>query len=315
VSVAELGQNLFRELKLLEPCGMGNAVPKLLLQNVWFTEVRNRNIQDYRGQKVRYIKTEFELWDDTTQVGFPGIWWEHYKDEIPIGRCDAIVELDFNPAKSRYEIRLLAVRPIAPERQIAATSSLDWIWDWRTNATCSPSPPPRFPLEPLKVTCCPTSWDDFQFWFRQLKPGQPLALAYSPLPLTPPVEVWQQLVGIAKYLSRTGQPATPMQLQKKLGVGDRSLEVGLSALQSLGFDVQAGNKDQAGDVELFFLWQDTLSSPGTHRTQAGLKLAIEQFLAVVQEEQFRRRYFSEVSLQSIQAMAHQLLSRQFSDRL
>ena len=28
VTVAELGKELFRELKLLEPCGMGNPVPK-----------------------------------------------------------------------------------------------------------------------------------------------------------------------------------------------------------------------------------------------------------------------------------------------
>jgi single-stranded-DNA-specific exonuclease len=33
VKVAELGKELFYELKLLEPCGMGNPVPKLLIQN------------------------------------------------------------------------------------------------------------------------------------------------------------------------------------------------------------------------------------------------------------------------------------------
>ena len=36
VTVADLGRELFRELKLLEPCGMGNPVPKLLVQNCWF---------------------------------------------------------------------------------------------------------------------------------------------------------------------------------------------------------------------------------------------------------------------------------------
>jgi single-stranded-DNA-specific exonuclease len=111
VTVMELGQNLFRELKLLEPYGIGNPVPKLLIQNCWFSQVWHRNIEDWRGRKVRYIKTEFEIWDDSTELGFPGVWWEHYRDEIPPGRCDAIAELDFNPAKKRYEIRLIAVRP------------------------------------------------------------------------------------------------------------------------------------------------------------------------------------------------------------
>ncbi|MEO0936231.1 MAG: DHHA1 domain-containing protein, partial [Cyanobacteria bacterium J06641_2] len=36
VTVADLSKELFLELKLLEPCGMGNPVPKLLIKNCWF---------------------------------------------------------------------------------------------------------------------------------------------------------------------------------------------------------------------------------------------------------------------------------------
>ncbi|MDX2097162.1 MAG: single-stranded-DNA-specific exonuclease RecJ [Leptolyngbyaceae cyanobacterium bins.59] len=110
VTVADLGRDLFRELKLIEPCGMGNPVPKLLLQNCWFTTVQNRNIQDWQGKKLRYIKTEFNVWDESCRQGFPGVWWEHYRDEVPTGRCDAIVELDYNAFKQRYEVRLIALR-------------------------------------------------------------------------------------------------------------------------------------------------------------------------------------------------------------
>ncbi|MFM6395558.1 DHHA1 domain-containing protein, partial [Planktothrix sp.] len=48
-TVAELGGDLFQELKLLEPCGMGNPVPKLLIQNCWFTNAWNTKEKDLRG--------------------------------------------------------------------------------------------------------------------------------------------------------------------------------------------------------------------------------------------------------------------------
>lgn len=311
VSVAELGKDLFRELKLLEPCGIGNPAPKLLVKNCWFTNVWNRNIQDYRGQKVRYIKTEFEIWDDTAKTGFPGIWWDHYKDEIPIERCDAIVELDFNTYKKRYEIRLLAVRPTGQENQISATA-IDWILDWRQHVADTKqqegsiykldssfhnSPAFPSPTEILQISRCPISWDEIHAWLRRIQPGQKLALAYLP-PLSSPIEVWQQLVGIAKYLSRTGRSVTPIQLQEKLGVGDWALQAGFIALQQLGFQIHASS------AELSITWQAL-----KQRSDAQSSEAIDQFLAVVQEEQFRQRYFYEVPLSTIQAVADQFLRR------
>ncbi|MGL5793667.1 MAG: single-stranded-DNA-specific exonuclease RecJ, partial [Waterburya sp.] len=111
VTVADLGHDLFEELRLLEPYGMGNPLPKLLIKNCWFKNTWNKNIQDNRGKQVQYIKTTFKIWDDTTNTGFPGLWWGHYKDEIPVtGKCEAIAELDFNTYYKQYEIRLVAVR-------------------------------------------------------------------------------------------------------------------------------------------------------------------------------------------------------------
>ena len=88
VTVADLGKDLFRELKLLEPCGMGNPVPKLMIQNCWFENAWHRNEQDWRGNKVQYIKTEFIIRDESTTSRFPGVWWGHYKEELSTGRCD-----------------------------------------------------------------------------------------------------------------------------------------------------------------------------------------------------------------------------------
>ena len=298
ITVAELGQNLFRELKLLEPYGMGNPVPRLLIQNCWFEKVWHRNIKDWRGDKVRYIKTEFELWDEGTKLGFPGIWWGHYQDEILPGRCDAIAELDFNTAKKRYEIRLIALRPT---RTLAPSLQLDWLLDYRG----LPQPPTA---EVLQLEQCPTHWGELQTLFREaVQTQQKLAIAYLPPASTLPSQTWQTLVGIAKYLSRTGKVATYQQFVQKLGLSDRALRLGFQTLELLGFVV-----DQKGD-QLQIIYR----SAGLLEEDAEGEVEVEQarcfadtarvayFLEVVQEEQFHRRYFYEVPLTTIQAVAYQ----------
>ena len=81
VTVADLGRELFQELKLLEPCGMGNPVPKLLIQNCWFEDVWHQKLKDRTGSKVSYIKASFFLCDQSIDGRhdrrFPGLWWGH----------------------------------------------------------------------------------------------------------------------------------------------------------------------------------------------------------------------------------------------
>lgn len=294
LTVAELGQNLFRELKLLEPCGMGNPVPQLLIENCWFDNIRNRNIQDASGKKVQYIKTEFKICDRTAKFGFPGLWWGHYKEEIPPGECDAVVELDYNTFQKQYEVRLIAVR--SRRSNISLFSSgidrLDWILDWREE-TDENLPMTNY----LIVKDCPSNWDDLQLWFRRaLQTNQKLAIAYPPPPQTPPNEIWQQLIGIAKYLSRTGTTATIAQLQQKLGIGGDCLHLGLQILTKLGFQVKNG------DGYLKVSLNSELDHPNSN-FETPIYRDIEQFLAAVREEQFRRQYFYEIPLSTIQSIA------------
>jgi len=317
VKVADLGKELFYELKLLEPCGMGNPVPKLLIQNCWFEEVWNRNTQDFKGRKVQYIKTELEIWDDSSTIGFPGIWWGHYKDEVPKGRCNAVVELDYNNYKKRPEVRLIAVQSNVNASSFNIPVQLDWILDWRGEDTDweqenfsnsflgSPAPSP-----PLSLRECPTSWDELQVWFRRaIQADRKLAIAYPPPSHLPPREVWQQLVGIAKFLSRTGQTATLVQLQEKLDLSDRTIHLGLQALSHLGFQVR--HLDWSIEVS----WHPPLtSSEVSEPTPDEATLA---FLAAVEEEQFLRQYFYQVPLSTIQRMAAQttLNEQLLSDRV
>ena len=289
VTVQELGANLYQELRLLEPCGMGNPIPKLLIKNCWFEVGKNRNIQDWKGQTVRYIQTRFTILDDSGSVKFPGVWWGHYSYEIPQGRCDTIVELENNTHRKQYEVRLVAVRACGDSIQSRAPQ-IDWIVDQRQGHS-----PDR--ADCLKIQTCPASWNELQAWFRRaLREQKRLAIAYpSPL-LNPPSEIWQTLIGMAKYLSRTGKTATRQQLYKQLDIGDLALKNGFLALKCLGFEVTYP------EHSFQVMWKE-VADPIAAQAQA--KSAIQDFFAAIQEEQFQRQYFYQVPLSTIQTVAHQ----------
>lgn len=307
-TVSELGVDLFQELKLLEPCGMGNPVPHILIENCWFNNPWHQNEKDFKGQKISYIKTTFELWDESVEIGFPGVWWGHYKDEVPPGRCDAVVELDYNMFKKRYEVRLLEVRPVENANLKPVSRRIDYIIDWR-NGNQNPSQENVFQdIKPLIIEDCPTSWDDLRVWFRRLiHPEHRLILAYEAKPEISPREIWEKLIGIAKYLSRTGESVTRKKLHKMLTIGDPTLMWGFESLRQLGFKIEHHNR-------AFYM-----SQTGTLETTEAEKLAklsdfIDKFFAAIQEERFRRQYFCEVPLSTIQAIAHQTLTH-FSSEL
>ncbi len=299
VTVADLGENLFKELKLLEPCGMGNPVPKLLIKNCWFEKTWNRNIRDTQGKEVRYIKTDFELRDESTKIRFPGVWWGHYREEIPKGRCDAILELDHNSYKNpekfikpHYEVRLLAIRPNAEATQITSQVLPNKILDWRQGNF------EQVTASVLLVKNCPSSWDDLRAWYdRSLYENKTLAIAYNAPNLDSPRQVWLNLVGIAKYLSRTQKGVTRLQLMEKLGISDLLLQLGFQALIRLGFKVKFQDRTfRFSSLEVEPIIADTESLQ-----------TIEQFIAAVREEQFQRQYFYKVPISTISAIVSEEL--------
>ncbi|NEQ28058.1 MAG: single-stranded-DNA-specific exonuclease RecJ, partial [Microcoleus sp. SIO2G3] len=218
VTVADLGGMLFRELRLLEPYGIGNPPPRLLIRNCWFESIQAEKIQDWKGGKIRYSKVRFKICDETGE--FPGVWWEHTPADLPQGRCDAIAELDNNLYYKRYEIRLLALRESDQHRSIAPTANL--LLDWRLDKPTDP------PAAVLNLHECPRSWEEFHQWVhRAQQTGQSLALAYS-LPLqASPEELWKNWLGLAKLLSRTGESIASLQMQTKFNLGDRAFACGL----------------------------------------------------------------------------------------
>jgi len=318
VTVADLGKELFQALKLLEPCGMGNPVPRLLLQTVWFEQIKQANIQDRTGQKLRYLKTEFLIRDASTAQGFPGVWWEHSPHDFPADRCDAIVELDFNADRQQYHIRLIDLRPaqaftlpatpqaIAPS--VGDTADLDWLWDWRQGMpTLDPGA-----IAPLVVTRTPTHWHDLAPWLAQAQAqARPLAIAFPPPSEVAPQVLWERVLGMAKYLSRTQKPITLEAWAAALGLPPSVLAVGLEALAVFGFRCEAVTPDlgPVGEVSretaarsLILAW----SAP-TEPSEAKMRAAIASFLTVFQENQFRQRYFYQAPWPTIRAMACQMV--------
>ncbi|MEL6136197.1 MAG: single-stranded-DNA-specific exonuclease RecJ [Cyanobacteria bacterium J06628_6] len=291
VLVSDLGRDLFKQLSLLEPCGMGNAAPKLLIKDCWFENTWHQKIKDPKtNRKIQYIKACFLLRDETTDVGFPGTWWGHYKEDLPSGRCDVIAELDFNSFSTRkdpngrYELRLIDIRPAQSEAELSTQTAL--IIDQRRTERRDDQD------GNLVLTDCPSTWQSLRPWFHQAATQQtPLILAYS-LPNSPtPNEQWKTLVGIAKYLSRTEQIVSHQQLAARLQVGEAVLSVGLTALKTLGFKVEPV------ETGLQFGLNESVTATAEEKLSA-----IQKFLLALQEEQFRHQYFYQVPIDTAQSV-------------
>lgn len=304
VTVQDLGLNLYRELRWIEPCGMGNPPPRLLLRQVWFEQATHRNLKDRRGGKVSYIRTTFQLCDRTCPAGIPGSWWGHYKDELPAQPCDVLVELENNVSASRYEVRLIAVQ--ATESAIRpASAAIDWLEDWRflSDRAISDSATADY----LVMHTCPSSWDEVRVWLRRAyHAGQKLAIAYRPPSNTAAASVWITLIGLAKYLSRTGILAPPQQLLDRLNIQAPTLKIGLQTLQQLGFSIHSSSEG------IGIRWDTALVHPETIDPKT-LQTLSTPFMQALQEERFRQQYFAQLPFSTLQTIAEQILGLE-SDR-
>lgn len=293
------GKALFRELLQLEPYGMGNPAPQLLIRNCWLERRRNSATQAMGSQKVRYKKTRFMLRgdDDDTSSLFPGVWWGHDVSELPDGRCDVVVELEYGQIykQSEYHLRLTAVRPASVEPSQTSQPSVEpWLLDWRQQTAASLSSNPILRLEQ-----CPNDWSDLDLWAQQANAQQEkLALAYPASALPEAALKWRQLAGLAKYLARTQNHVTVPVVQERLGLGGRSLSLGLAALAAVGFSIRL--KAETIVVE---------NQPGllTDSEVTAVNQAIQQFLDAVAEEQFQHEYFQRAPVSQLQQTLEQRL--------
>ncbi|MEO0458610.1 MAG: single-stranded-DNA-specific exonuclease RecJ [Cyanobacteria bacterium P01_A01_bin.114] len=300
VSVQDLGRDLFKQLNLLEPCGMGNPAPKLLIKNAWFENTWHQKIKDpASGRKLQYIKASFLLRDDTSEAGFPGVWWGHYKDDLLPGRWDVVVELDFNsfskkkqPQYGGYEVRLIDIRPAQASKP--QTQTTGWLIDQRDSTEV------ELTNRDLVLSDCPTDWTELRPWWQQAAQRQtPLVLAYPPPSDLDFIAVWKTLLGLAKYFDRTGQSVSHEQLQARLQIGAHSLQQGLQALSLAGFEITRSATGLRFALRAVDQPKDVPNN--LHRATA-----VRDFLRAVREEDFRKQYFYQVPLATAQAVMRQL---------
>ncbi len=285
------GRELFEELLLLEPYGMGNPVPKLLIRNCRFDRVENRNIKDFKGNTIRYIRTKFEILDHTIDRGFPGLWWGHPQEDIPRVNCDAIVELDYNSFDKKFEVRLVEVRPAAAMTQAILDRPYNVkILDFRQTTI-----PTTTNLESVVwVSNCPSSWSELHSSCQMaIDTNSDLALNYHPTELTPHREICDRLIGIAKYLAQTGNICSFDRLKSNLKIGDCSLKLGLDALIEIGFSYKLPQPN-----EIAIEWR---SHNSTQTVDIYSLPTIKKFLAAIAEEKFRHNYFLQVPTYAIAA--------------
>jgi single-stranded-DNA-specific exonuclease len=295
--VRDGGVCLFRELQQLEPYGMGNPAPQLLIRHCWLERRRGTATQAIGNHKVRYKKTRFMLRDDSTPTLFPGVWWGHDPEALPEGCCDVVGELEYGQLykQPEYHLRLTAIRPAQSNLSFEnPLSGETWLLDWRQQKTENLTAVPILQLEH-----CPNDWDELDRWAQQANHQQEkLALAYPASALPETILKWQQLAGLAKYLARTQASVTLAALQARLELGGRSLSLGYEALTTLGFTV-------CQDPEVIRIQGQPASAPLTEAQAATATQAIQRFLSALAEEQFQHKYFQCVPVEQLQQTLEQ----------
>lgn len=289
VKVSELGQALFRELKLLEPCGMGNPTPKLLIQNCYFQNTQNKNIEDVQGKVVKYIRTTFELIDETAKKGIHGIWWGHYQDEIPVNQaCDVVVEIDYNPYEKRYEVRLIDFKMTNPFLIVNNFSLSTQLIDRRNQDINQIET--QITDNHQVLDQCPINWQDLQTAYQQaIQEQEMLVLDYSSFSEAG-TEIFQKLIGIAKYFSRTELLIKVEKLKNQLGLSNKTLKLALEILTELGFEIIHDHDD--------------LKFNHISKTMPVLNLKMQLFLEAIAEEQFQRHYFCHAPIKTLKNMLY-----------
>lgn len=291
VTVVDLGPDLFRELKLLEPYGLGNPGVTLRVQGVEIEKPWRNGLKDIQGRSQNYSFVTFTLVDPQSGHQAAGIWWEHQPQDIPAGLCDLVGELNFNTRDNKYIFQVSDLQ-LAPYGIIQSSSGGRLsILDYRYR----PTPPLPKPVLTLKTP--PQTWTEWRQWLSQAQQAAiPLALIYGHPPRTTPTQAWQGLVGITKYLSRTGAKIGLDRLQTELGISELALTTGLDTLTALGVKIYVHPQpDARPDISCRYP-QDIQVNPQ----------AVEQFALTIAEEQFRRHYLAQVPTPTLQLVANQV---------
>jgi single-stranded-DNA-specific exonuclease len=195
VKVSDLGAELFRELSQLEPYGMGNPLPKLLIRRALFGQVTEDRLPEVRGRRPNLRKVSFNLSDSSGSI--PGHWWHKRYFDLPQGACDVVVELVDNPYRRRYEVRVVDALAHGP--------TLTQPWDF--------APPSPLAGDAYLCDVCPSTLAAVDTLRAQRRP---IVLNYPPPETCHGEAMWHRLRELAL-------PLTPDQVASALHLSDHHL--------------------------------------------------------------------------------------------
>ncbi len=276
VTVADLCGELLKEVKYLEPCGMGNKVPKFLVKNCWFEQVKKDKIYD--KNRVIYSKITFSLKDESTKQGFWGIFWCNNNDQLPENtRFDVIIERDFNASKKTDNIRVRLIDFRKPTENLDSKNET-FLIDLRNKNS------QEITSNMVVIDKCPRSWQELQKQAKIAKKShKKLVLNYHYNQKLTPLEIWQQLLGIAKYLAAKKTSVNREQLADKLGLSLTNLQLGLLILAKIGLVPE--------------IQENELKFSKIEPDQSDFEEQLLEFLDCVGEEQFNKQYFTQVNVE------------------
>ncbi|KFF40896.1 MAG: hypothetical protein ucyna2_01292, partial [Candidatus Atelocyanobacterium thalassa isolate SIO64986] len=242
-TVSQLGQSLFRELKILEPYSINNLIPKLLIKNCHLTISKSRNRKHVKNNTLKYIKAEFTIYDSSSTEGFSGVWWGHSREELQVKedkKFDVIVELSYNNLQpENYEIRLVEMREISHSHNLSTIKKTKIkLLDYRNNNKVIPNS-----MENESVNLCPVDWLELlRLYDKSCKNQQSLVLSYSHSIDSSSMSTIQKAIDIANFLSCNDKKITRKNLQEILSLSDFSLTLTLSFLEKFGFLINKNNE-------------------------------------------------------------------------
>lgn len=299
VTIAELGEKLRHELRLIEPSSVDNPNVKLLIKNCYFKNITHKN-QSYKNQTYKnqrdknekkegeYIKTSFTIYDKKSpNINFEGIWLGHYSNEInPDFAYDVVVELDFNFTNKEYYVRIIDLKFSQEKSYFYSTiKSLPSIIDHRS----------QIPLldvnnsRDILLDKCPFQWQEItENYQTAVINDKNLVLAYHHDEKINSEELWQKFIKIIKNLIKENKAIEIQQLLEEIAISQLSLNYILDALEKIGIVyVVIENKINFQQIFHTFL-------PETYHQVK------QQFEDIIKQENLQKSYFYQVPVLTIE---------------
>ena len=292
ITIKELGQSLYQQLKLLEPYSLDNPSPKLLINNCRLTNIGNVNLKNYqKGKEVRYKKTYFQVHDNSCKSYFNGIWWGHYAQEINYNNYyDIVGEIEYNTAKEYYYFRLLDLKMHHPNNYIYDNKQLaNSILDYRDK------------IDDLDINNsqdniikkCPTQWQQLTSSYQNaIEKKKKLILGYEDSQIEEIEKMWLEFISLIKSLLVNNKIITIDTLSQKINVSQLCLTKILRTLSLLAIEYSLREK------LILFTQKKQTFSPEDY------KLARQKFMNIIKQENLYKKYFYQVSVNDLEREMH-----------